>query len=57
MKVKYVGVSLAGVELPEWRLVVAHGEQVDLPAGVVKELVATGEWSTGKNKPAEGEED
>ena len=57
MKVKYVGVSSAGVELPEYRLVVAHGEQVDLPADVVKELAASGEWSTGKNKPAEGEEE
>lgn len=56
MKVKYVGVH-AEVSLPEHRLVVRHGEQADLPAAVVKELVATGQWKASKNKPAEGEEE
>lgn len=56
MKVKYVGVHTE-VSLPEYRLVVKRGEQVDLPASVVKELAATSEWSAGKNKPAEGEEE
>lgn len=56
MKVKYVGVH-AEVSLPEYRLVVRHGQQVDLPAAVVKELVATGQWTAGKSKPAEGEEE
>ena len=57
MKVKYVGVH-AEVSLPEHRLVVKQGESVELPAAVVKELVATGEWKASKNKaPVEGEEE
>jgi len=57
VKVKYVGVHTE-VSLPEYRLVVKQGESVDLPAAVVKELAATGEWQAGKNKaPVEGEEE
>lgn len=57
-KVTYCGVH-ASVDLPEFRLVVKRGDTVDLPADVVKELTATGEWQSGKskNKPAEGEEE
>lgn len=60
MKVKYVGVHTE-VNLPEFRLVVANGEVVDLPADVGEALVATGEWQAvrvkSKKKPSAGEEE
>lgn len=56
MKVKYVGPEQS-VWLKESDQVVENGGEVDLPADVVKELVATGEWSKpGKSEPA-GEEE
>lgn len=56
MKVKYTGPEVS-VWLKESDQVVVQGQEVDLPAEVVNELVATGEWSKpGKSKPS-GEEE
>ena len=57
MKVKYVGPNSSVVLRPEFDVVVENGQEVDLPQGVVNELVATGEWEKSSTKKPSGEEE
>jgi hypothetical protein len=50
-KITYQGPA-ESVYLAEERVVVEQGQEVDLPAEVVNQLVLTGEWSKTGKKPA-----
>lgn len=53
MRLKYVGPSTAGVDVPELGLVVAHDEIVEVDDAVGKRLAESADWQVTSRKKGE----